>query len=68
MVGQQAEAIDDPTKFLSRETRDEARTQQDRLILKDERDGHDNPNIPGTDSPEDLKAGTTIRSEAGDKD
>ncbi len=68
MIGQLAKAVHNPTEFISREPRNEARPQNDRLILKNEGNRHGNTDIPGADRPEDLKAGSPIGSESRNKD
>ena len=68
VIGQLAKAVHNPAVFISRETRNEPRPQNDRLILKNEGDRHGNTDIPGADRSEDLKAGSPIGSESRNKD
>jgi hypothetical protein len=68
VIRQLAQAVHNPAEFISREMRNEARPQNDRLILKNEGDRHCNADIPSADRPEDLKAGSPIGSESRNKD
>jgi hypothetical protein len=68
VIGQLAQAVHNPAELISRETRNEARPQNHRLILKNEGDRHCNSDLPGADRPEDLKAGSPIGSESRHKD
>jgi hypothetical protein len=68
VISQLAKAVHNPAELISREMRKEARPQNDRLIFKNEGDRHGNTDIPGTDRPEDLKAGSPIGSESRHKD
>ena len=67
VIGQVAQAVHNLAEFFRREMRNEARPQNDRLIFKNKGDRHGNTDIPGTDRPEDLKAGSLIGAEPRNK-
>jgi hypothetical protein len=68
VIRQLAQAVDNSAEFISRETRNETRPQNDRLILKNESDRYRNTDVPGADRTEDLKAGSPIGPESRHKD
>jgi hypothetical protein len=63
VIGQPAKAIDDSAQVFTGEIRDEPRPEHDRLIFKNECDGHGNSDVSGADCPEDLETCTLVGSE-----
>jgi len=68
VIGQLAQTVHNPAELISRKMRQEAGSQNDRLILKNEGDRYGNTDVPSADRAEDLKAGSPIGPESRHKD
>lgn len=67
VVGEKTKAVHDFPDVPGRERGNETRPQQNRLIFKNKRNGHGNPDIPGAYRPEYLETGSPIGSESRHK-